>query len=125
MAVDKKSQHYTSAQHYKDNDGNMKSFTMVDHDKKSKASKSIIADGEMERIKKELSDYRIDLQDRILAIPASLAPDWYYDFTIRGAEATVITWNEKMIRDEGLDLERLRTLVIILENTIELHRIIL
>jgi hypothetical protein len=126
MAVDRKSQHVGNhGGKYMDNDGMSKQFTYIDHDKKTKISKLNSSEQEMERIKQELKDYRVDLQERILKIPASLAPDIYYDFTVRGANLTEITWNEKMIKDEGLDLDRLRTLAVILENTIELHRIIL
>jgi len=125
MGQTDKSKHYTSAQNYKDLDGLSKSFTMIDHDKKLKISKLIQSDKELEDIKNQLKNYRDDLYIRVLSVPASLCPDSYYDFTVRGADSTLITWNEKMIKDEGLSIDRLRTLVVILENTIELHRIII
>lgn len=123
MATDRKSQHYTSAQNYVDNDGLSKTFTMIDHDKKIK--KSMLTGGNIDEIKQSLKEYRKDLQNRILAIPASLCHEWYHDFTLRGADSPVVKWNETMIRNEGIDLDRLRSLAVILENTIELHRIIL
>lgn len=125
MATDRKSQHYTSAQNYVDNDGLSKTFTMIDHDKKSKTSMLTVNENDINNAKQELKEYRKQLQERILSIPASLAPDIYFDFTVRGSDTAVIKWNETMIRNEGIDLDRLRSLAVILENTVELHRIIL
>jgi len=124
MAVDKKSQHVGNhGGRYTDLDGLSRQFTYIDHDKKSKMSKSSTTEEEIVSIKEQQKTYRKELQERILAIPASLCPDWYHSFTIRGANTTQVKWNEEMIRDEGVDTERLRTLTIMLENRVELHRL--
>ncbi len=65
-------------------------------------------------------EYRDELVQRVLDNPASLCPLEYQDFTIRGEQATVVTWNEKMLTDKGLSTNRLRDLAVILENRAEL-----
>ena len=67
---------------------------------------------------KELKQYRIDLQQRVLDIPASLCTEIYHDFIVRG-DNSIITWNKTMIEDEGFLLDRLRDLTVILENRAE------
>lgn len=102
MAVDKKSQHYTSAQHYKDNDGNMKSFTMIDHDKKSKASRSVMEEGELEKLKQSIKDFANEQVDRILLLPAVNAIrnpyGLYEEFIIRDQKEGII-WDENVVRE--------------------------
>lgn len=65
-------------------------------------------------------DYRNDLIQRVLENSASFCPTEFQDFTIRGEQATVVTWNERMLSDKGLDIQRLRDLTVILENRAEL-----
>jgi hypothetical protein len=124
MAVDKKSDHYTSATHYKDLDGNMKAFTFVDHDIKPGGATHSITDEEISEAKKQLKEFRKTSIERILVIPASLCPQWFTDFTVRG-DVGEVKWNEEMLRDEGLPLDRIRDLKIMLENRLELSNITL
>lgn len=65
-------------------------------------------------------DYRNELIERVLALPASLCPEPYQDFTVRGDTSAVINWNKKMISDQGLDIRRLRDLTTIVENRADL-----
>lgn len=65
-------------------------------------------------------DYRNELIERVLALPASLCPEPYQDFTIRGATEAVINWNKNMVSDQGLDIRRLRDLAVIVENRADL-----
>ena len=126
MAVDKKSQHVGNhGGKYVDGDGLTKQFTYVDHDKKLKVSRHTTSEKELFSIKEQLKEYKKDLIKRILRAPASICPDAYHSFTLRGEKYPVIKWNETMLKDDGVDMERLRTLAIILENTIELHKIII
>ena len=70
----------------------------------------------MSSLQKELDDYKKEMIKRIMAIPASLAPDFAYDFTIRGATLKEIKWNEKMLKDPGVSIDTLRPIMTILEN---------
>lgn len=117
MAVDKKSDHVgTHGGGYIDNDGNRRQFTYIDHDPKTKISGLVSTDTEQKEIKEQLTSYKKQLIDRILDLPASLSPVEFYDFTVRGDSQLVITWNETMIRDNGLTISRLRDLCVLLEN---------
>jgi len=121
MAVDKKSQHVGNhGGAYTDNDGMRKQFTVIDHDKKL-----TVQLGQSEKIDygEFFKQYRKDLINRILHIPASICPFEFEDFTTRGQSQTVITWNEKMLTDSGLDIHKLRDLNVLLENKAELLRI--
>jgi len=62
--------------------------------------------------------YRENLQDRILAIPAVYCPEPFSDFIKRGADMTAIGWSETMIKDSGITVSRLRDLCVILENRV-------
>jgi hypothetical protein len=120
MAVDKKSDHYNPPTNYKSIDGNMKTFTYVDHDKKTKISTSRTSEEEINRINKELADYKESLINEILSLPASLCPLTYHDFTIKGEGVKEIKWNEAMLKDPGMEIERLRTIKVMIENRMSL-----
>jgi|SRR6187402_100621 len=104
---------------YVDNDGQRKQFTYIDHDPKTKISGLVSTDKDKEAIKDSLSTYKKELVQRILDVPASLSPIEFYEFTVRGEGQSVITWNETMLRDEGITLNRLRDLCTILERRFE------
>lgn len=124
MAVDKKSDYVGNhGGAYTDIDGNRRQFTVVDHDPKTKISGLVTSDKEKESIKAELSDYRKELIERILAVPASLCPLEFSEFKLVGDSQAVIQWNEKMVRDEGMTVNRLRDLCTILERRFESHTI--
>lgn len=114
MAVDRKSDHYTAAKNYTDLDGNTRSFDFVDHDIKAKISFL----GNEELPKDWAKEYRKDLIKRTLDISASLCPEEFYDFTIRGEREKII-WNKVMLNDPGMSIDRLRSLVTLLENRLE------
>jgi hypothetical protein len=117
MAVDRKSDHVGNhGGGYVDNDGNRRQFTYIDHDPKTSISGLVSTDKDKEAIKSSLSSYKLDIIQRILDVPASLCPIEFYEFTIRGENQLVVTWNETMLRDEGLTLNRLRDLCTLLEN---------
>lgn len=117
MAVDRKSDHVGNhGGGYIDNDGNRKQFTYIDHDPKTSISGLVSTDKDKEAIKSSLSSYKVDIIQRILDIPASLCPIEFYEFTIRGENQSVVKWNDVMLRDEGLTLNRLRDLCTLLEN---------
>ena len=118
MAVDRKADYVGNhGGSYTDNDGMSKQFTVIDHDKKTKIS---TGKQEKEDFTAFFIQYRKELINRILDIPASLCPIEYQDFTVRGDQATIVTWNQKMITDKGFDTWRLRNLAVILENRSEL-----
>jgi hypothetical protein len=105
MAIDKKSDYYTHPEGYRDLDGNHRQFTIIDHDVKAS-----IPTGEKkgeEAIKKELAAYKESLIEEILNIPASLCPYLFHDYTLRG-DVVNISWNETMLRDPGVSIDKLR-----------------
>lgn len=65
-------------------------------------------------------EYREELVARIFDQPASICPEIFQDFTIRGEGKNHIEWNQNMIADVGIPVMRLRDLCIILENKAEL-----
>lgn len=120
MAVDRKADHIGNhGGVYTDNDGMSKQFTYVDHDKKTTIG---VPNSPVD--KNWLQDYRLNLKERILDQPASICPEYYSDFTIRGEGKTHIEWNTKMLSDNGVPLDRLRTLCVQLENKAELMGLI-
>lgn len=124
MAVDRKADHVGNhGGAYTDIEGNRRQFTVIDHDPKTKISGSVTTDKEKQIIKEGLSDYRKELIERILAIPASLCPLEFSEFKLVGDSQSVILWNEKMVRDEGMTVNRLRDLCTILERRFESHTI--
>lgn len=112
--MDKKSQHVGNhGGRYTDIDGQTKQFTVIDHDKRTTISSHM---SEKIDFVKFFKDYRKELQQRILDIPASLCPLVFHDFTLRGESEVVVNWNKNMINDQGIDIGRLRDLAVILEN---------
>lgn len=116
MAVNKKSQHVGNhGGRYTDIDGMTKQFTYVDHDKKTTIS--FLTDN------KELwsePKYRENLIQRILEHSASICPEIFTDFTLRGEGKKGIEWNTDMLIDNGVPSQRLRELATMLENRDEL-----
>lgn len=102
--VDKKSDHYTSATNYKDNDGNMKTFTFVDHDVKPNMSTlPPLSEEESADLKKTVASDIDRTIDEILALPAQslLASQngFAEDYVLRDSEQNKIVWREAMVRD--------------------------
>lgn len=65
-------------------------------------------------------DYREQLVTRILDLPASICPEIFQDFTIRGEGKHHIEWNQTMIADVGIPIMRLRDLCVMVENKADL-----
>lgn len=103
MATDRKSDHYTSAQHYRDLDGNSKSFTFVDHDVKTSISVTSSTKEEVEELKRQIVKDTENSINAILALPAVNAlrdPHGMYESLIkRNMEKGVIEWDEEMVRN--------------------------
>lgn len=113
MAVDRKSDHYTSAKGYTDLDGQSRQFTFIDHDKKTKISGFTKSDSDFSP-----KDYRNQVLKRITDIPASLCPQPFNSFVIVGQKDS-IEWNVDMLIDAGVSIDRLSDLVRLLENKAE------
>lgn len=97
---------------YSDMDGNVKQFTYVDHDPKPTASAYIAED--KEKIIQKLKDYRDRLVDRIIEVDPEHSADVHQDYVRRGTQG--IEWDELMLRDGGMTLDRLRDVYILAEN---------
>lgn len=122
MAVDKKSQHVGNhGGTYTDIDGMSKQFTYIDHDKKSKMS---FFNNCAETRKWSEKGYKADLVERITELPASICPEIFCDYTIRGEGKRVVEWNTDMLIDAGVPTNQLRDLCTLLENKAELMRLI-
>lgn len=101
MATDRKSDHYTSAQHYRDLDGNSKSFTFVDHDVKPSISVMSSSKEEIENLKKEISEHTENSIKAILSMPAVNALNdsngMYSHLVKRNIEKGIIEWDEDVV----------------------------
>ena len=106
MATDKKSDHYTSAQGYTDLDGMSRQFTFVDHDKKPTVS---LNNSKVDF--QELKNYRAELVSRIVDLSPMYCPPLFKDFIVNGL------WNKDMLENEGVPLQTLRDLAVLMENT--------
>lgn len=98
---------------YTDIDGMRKQFTYVDHDKKTKIGFTGAPPESWQKT------YRENLVRRILDLPASLCPDIFTDFTLRGDSKKVIEWNQTMLEDQGVPIERLIAICNMVENRAE------
>ena len=109
---------YTSATNYTDLDGNLKSFTFIDHDKKPTITTSTpLTDIEREDLKGWCNEYRKDLISRIINIPPIYCPMHCAEYTEHG-DVDKITWRVNMLENSGTPLDLLRSLCTILENTV-------
>jgi hypothetical protein len=123
MAVDKKSDHVGNhGGRYTDIDGHTKQFTYVDHDVKTSISTTKLSPEDKDALKDEVSRYRTNLILRILTLPPSMCPEIFQDFTIRGEDVENILWNETMIQDPGLPLQKLVDLKTFIEKKAEALR---
>lgn len=119
MAVDRPGQYYNPPANYHDPDGQLKTFTYRDLDKKKIPMGTVVTPEELKEIKESEKTYKEQLIERILAVNAAFCPLEYSDYTVRGANVTQLTWNETMLRDSGVGTQILRDLVVILENRVE------
>jgi len=124
MAVDRPGQYYNPPDNYHDPDGNLKTFTYIDYDKKKIPMGTVVSQEELKEINEGQKTYKEQLIERILAVNAGFCPLEYSDYTVRGANVTHLTWNEAMLRDSGVGTQILRDLVVILENRVEQKSVI-
>jgi hypothetical protein len=118
-----KAKHYTSAQTYKDDDGNMKNFTFIDHTVKTTIGGSPkLNQAELDEISMQRKLHKEELCNRIFAISASMCPMDFDDFVIRGEGHSKISWNQPMITDEGMDPIKRMFLCNILENRMDMTK---
>lgn len=108
---------------YTDIDGMSKQFTYVDHDKKTTISASVSEEGQNETYDEFFIKYRASLIRRITDMPASICPEIFSDYTLRGEGRNTIQWNTDMLLDAGVPLKQLRDICVILENKAELMRL--
>ena len=73
-------------------------------------------------IKNKLMEYRKELQEEILSLPASMFPKEFQDFIKRGEDMSTITWNKSMIEDPGVPLDTLIDLKVLTEKRIDLYK---
>lgn len=117
MAIDKKSEHVGDHQgRYTDENGMTKQFTYIDHDKKVSIP---VSKSDNKNLAEDLKTYRKQLIKRILSISPSVCPFEWQDFTIRGEEVG-IKWNNVMLENDGLDINKLQSLINLLENRMDL-----
>lgn len=110
---------YNPPDNYRDLDGNMRTFTYIDYSKKPK--KSMYMKDEDLDPKEALRLAKIEMQDEILALPASLFPMEFEEFIIRDVPNQIIKWNEPMVRDDGVPFNTLRNLKVLTQNRLELY----
>lgn len=122
MATDRKADHVGNhGGAYTDIDGMSKQFTVIDHDKKT-----TISSGKSEKVDKEWAPkYRALLIKRINDLPASICPEPFQDYTVRGEGKVTIMWNTDMLLDNGVPINQLRDLCVLLENKAETMRLTL
>lgn len=107
-----KGKHYTSPQAHTDENGLSNNFTMINHDVKTTMG---VTDSSWDR--DWLSKAKTDVLKEIGNISASLCPEPYLNFTIRGKDVDVISWNSKSLED--VEITRLWFLRNILSNRME------
>lgn len=100
MAVDKKSEHYTTSESYTDLDGQYRQFTMIDCDKKTSKSNYVNEDKvDYSKIVAENARNGIEELKLMPAICYLQSGTTFGDvYTIRDKEKGVI-WNEKALND--------------------------
>lgn len=94
-----KKDYYTSATHYKDEDGNMKNFTFIDHD--IKTSIGVLIEGEDNKRAREawMTKYKEESIAEILVMPPISCPAHVIDtYIIRDVEQNKLRWNEELVR---------------------------
>lgn len=101
---------YTVPDTYSDMDGNTRTFTHIDCDKKLAV---VVSLEDKDKISKELVDYRYKLLERIISVSASLCPDAFHMFTLRGEQRKNVGWDEGILALETT--EKLRNLCVLLE----------
>lgn len=106
---------------YTGRDGLTHQETILDWDKtlNTKISTTVITQPDGRKIRQQVVKYRLSLISRILSVPSALAGERYLDFVNRDFDTKTITWNEPMIKNEGLSLDNLRDMAVILEKRLD------
>lgn len=121
MATDRKADHFTAADNYRDIDGNMKTFTTIDYDTKTTiGTTKPMVKSEVGKLKDEMKRYKEETILEILAMPAvnALRMDSsgrFESLVHRNEEKGVIEWNESVVRamlDINDDLRRTVSLLL-------------
>lgn len=111
---------FEAAQHYRDLDGNSKSFTYVNHDSKGTTTLYNTTEEEKEEIFKQLQADRKRLEDNILKEDGTLCP-----FPLQGIYTVVVgerrVWKEETIRDKGVSFDTILTIWNLVEKRKEFY----
>jgi hypothetical protein len=120
MAVDKKSDHVGNHEgRYTDLNGHTKQFTYVDHDLKALVGLHKLTEQQKAELAEQVKKDRVDQIERLLALPASLCPSNFRDYT--SIVSDKIVWNETMLRDPGMDMTHVYGMTTLIQNRIELE----
>ncbi len=116
---DKISDHYTSSENMTDELGNTRMFNFVDHDVKTKiGTNRPMTEEEKRDLKSELAKAKDRMISQILALPAHMCHEHDKAFILRG-EREKILWNETMLRDPGINYDRLLGIYTLTSNKIK------
>lgn len=105
---------------YTGRDGLTHQETRIDWDIRPKISTAHTSAKDKQEIDKQLVEYRKQLIKRILATNPAAAGERYLDYVKRDFETKTLSWEVTMISDEGMDINNLRDMVVILEKRDEL-----
>ena len=95
------SKHYTSSPTYTDEDGLLKQFTFIDHDRKSSLHKHIpLTKEELEEVHSSLSSHASSLADMVLELPAVFAASGMYEECV--LRDSCVHWDEQLVRNKIL-----------------------
>lgn len=104
-------------QNYRDNEGQMRTFTEIDHDIKPTINTTVGLN--REELDKALKADRMLYHDKILSLPASACPSIFDDFRTKDDEK--ISWNREMITDASIPFEQLYNIYTLTSKRVEMH----
>lgn len=91
------SKQYVPPANYDDMEGNVKQFTYVDHDIKTKVSNHI--SGNIDDVRNAIKKYREDKIEEVLAMPAVSIGDMEQYQVLINRSAEGITWNKNAVKE--------------------------
>lgn len=110
MHIGKKENYLNTADAYKDMDGNMKQFTHIDHDVKTKISRNTTGESTRDAV----NNYIKETKEEILSMPAVSVSEHetFHYLIIRDLTEKLIKWNKEAVNDisDFYTLYRLRML---------------
>lgn len=97
MHIGKKENYLNTADAYKDIDGNMKQFTHIDHDVKTKISRNT----NQESIRDSINKHMKETKEEILSMPAVSISEYenFHHLIIRDLNEKVIKWNKEALNE--------------------------